>query len=56
VGHSELLHPPIVSLGKPEYLESDDSPEFLLAVFKAWFLHRGIKPIQIDPVSPMEDE
>jgi hypothetical protein len=37
------------------HLETDDSPEFLLAVFKAWFLHLGIKPIQIAPVSPMED-
>ena len=40
---------------KPEYLRSDNGPEFSSAPFKDWLLRVGITPIQIYPGSPWEN-
>ncbi|MEO0619188.1 MAG: integrase core domain-containing protein, partial [Pseudomonadota bacterium] len=41
--------------GTPEYLRSDNGPEFTSAVFKDWLVRVGIVPIQIYPGSPWEN-
>jgi putative transposase len=48
----EALYPLLLSRGKPEYLRSDNGPEFSSAPFKAWLLRVGIQPIQIYPAAP----
>lgn len=51
----EALYPLLLRRGKPEYLRSDNGPEFSSAPFKDWLLRVGIKPIQIYPGSPWEN-
>jgi transposase InsO family protein len=51
----EALYPLLLCRGKPEYLRSDNGPEFSSAPFKDWLLRVGIKPIQIYPGSPWEN-
>ncbi len=41
--------------GKPDYLRSDNGPEFSSAPFKDWHLRVGITSIQIYPGSPWEN-
>ena len=40
----EALYPLLLRRGKPEYLRSDNGPEFSSAPFKDWLLRVGIKP------------
>jgi transposase InsO family protein len=40
--------------GKPEYLRSDNGPEFIAHDLQGWLRKVGIKPIQIYPGSPWE--
>ena len=51
----EALYPLLLSRGKPEYLRSDNGPEFSSAPFKEWLVRVGINPIQIYPGSPWEN-
>ena len=51
----EALYPLLLRRDKPEYLRSDNGPEFSSAPFKDWLLGVGIKPIQIYPGSPWEN-
>jgi putative transposase len=51
----EALYPLLLSRGKPEYLRSDNGPEFTSVPFKEWLLRVGIQPIQIYPGSPWEN-
>ena len=51
----EALYPLLLSRGKPEYLRSDNGPEFSSTSFKEWLLRVGIQPIQIYPGSPWEN-
>lgn len=51
----ETLYPLLLRRGKPEYLRSDNGPEFSSAPFKDWLLRVGIAPIQIYPGSPWEN-
>jgi len=51
----EALYPLLLRRGKPEYLRSDNGPEFSSAPFKDWLLRVGITPIQIYPGSPWEN-
>ncbi len=51
----DALYPLLLHRGKPEYLRSDNGPEFSSAPFKDWLLHVGITPIQIYPGSPWEN-
>ena len=48
----EALYPLLLKRGKPEYLRSDNGPEFTSDPFKDWLIKVGIKPINIYPGSP----
>ncbi|MDG2203907.1 MAG: DDE-type integrase/transposase/recombinase [Alphaproteobacteria bacterium] len=55
MGHAEVLdalYPLFLKHGKPEYLRSDNGPEFIAGDFQTWLKKAGIKPIQIYPGSP----
>ena len=51
----EALYPLLLRRGKPNYLRSDNGPEFSSSPFKDWLLRVGITPIQIYPGSPWEN-
>lgn len=51
----EALYPLLLCRCKPEYLRSDNGPEFSSAPFRDWLLRVGITPIQIYPGSPWEN-
>ena len=51
----EALYPLLLKRGKPEYLRSDNGPEFSSEPFKEWLTKIGIKPIRIYPGSPWEN-
>ena len=51
----EELYPLLLKRGKPEYLRSDNGPEFISEPFKEWLTKVGIKPINIYPGSPWEN-
>ena len=58
MGHAEVLdalYPLLLKHGKPEYLRSDNGPEFIAGDLQAWLKKVGIKPIQIYPGSPWEN-
>ena len=48
----EELYPLLLKHGKPEYIRSDNGPEFIAAAFHQWLVKVGIKPIHIYPGSP----
>ena len=51
----EALYPLLLKRGKPEYLRSDNVPEFSSEPFTDWLAKVGIKPIRIYPGSPWEN-
>lgn len=51
----ELLYPLLLRRGKPEYIRSDNGPEFTAAQYKEWLKRVGIEPIHIYPGSPWEN-
>jgi len=51
----EALYPLLLKHGKPEYIRSDNGPEFIAASLQEWLTRVGIKPIQIYPGSPWEN-
>ncbi len=51
----EALYPLLLRHGKPEYIRSDNGPEFVAASLQEWLMKVGIKPIQIYPGSPWEN-
>lgn len=51
----EALYPLLLRHGKPEYIRSDNGPEFIAASLQEWLIKVGIKPIQIYPGSPWEN-
>jgi len=51
----EALYPLLLKHGKPEYIRSDNGPEFIAATLQNWLVRVGIKPIQIYPGSPWEN-
>ena len=51
----EALYPLLLRRGKPEYLRSDNGPEFYSEPFTEWLTKVGIKPIWIYPGSPWEN-
>ena len=51
----EALYPLFLKHGKPEYLRSDNGPEFIAASLQEWLARVGIKPMQIAPGSPWEN-
>jgi len=48
----EALYPILLKRGKPDYLRSDNGPEFSSQPFTDWLTKVGIKPIRIYPGSP----
>ena len=51
----EVLYPLLLKHGTPEYIRSDNGPEFIAAPLQEWLTRVGIKPIQIYPGSPWEN-
>ena len=51
----EALYPLFLKHGKPEFIRSDNGPEFIAAGFQEWLTKIGIKPIRIYPGSPWEN-
>jgi putative transposase len=41
--------------GAPEYIRSDNGPEFVAETMQDWLARVGIKPIRIYPGSPWEN-
>ena len=51
----EALYPLLLKHGKPEFIRSDNGPEFVSEGFQAWLNTVGVKPIRIAPGSPWEN-
>ena len=51
----EALYPLLLKRGQPDYLRSDNGPEFSAAPFQDWLKRVRITPIQIYPGSPWEN-
>jgi len=51
----EALYPLFLKHGKPEFIRSDNGPEFIAENFQTWLTKVGIKPIRIYPGSPWEN-
>lgn len=51
----EALYPLLLKHGKPEYIRSDNGPEFIAAPLQEWLVKVGIKPLHIYPGSPWEN-
>ena len=51
----DVLYTLILKRGRPDYLRSDNGPEFSAAPFRDWLKRVGIDPIQIFPGSPWEN-
>ena len=50
----DALHPLLMKHGKPEFIRSDNGPEFSATHLQDWLKKVGIKPMQIYPDSPWE--
>ena len=44
-----------VERGEPEYIRSDNGPEFIAEVVKQWLQKSGVKTLYIEPGSPWEN-
>ena len=51
----EALYPLLLKWGKPDYIRSDNGPEFVAEALQTWLSRVGITPIQIYPGSPWEN-
>jgi len=51
----EALYPLLLRHGTPEYIRSDNGPEFVAEAMQDWLARVGIKPIRIYPGSPWEN-
>ena len=51
----EALYLLLIRHGRPQYIRSDNGPEFTAEVFQKWLTRLGIKPIRIYPGSPWEN-
>ena len=51
----EALYPLLLRHGTPEYIRSDNGPEFVAQGMQDWLARVGIKPIRIYPGSPWEN-
>lgn len=48
----KALYPPLLRNGTPEYIRSDNGPEFIAEALQDWLRRVGVTPIHIDPGSP----
>ncbi len=51
----DALHPLLMKHGKPEFIRSDNGPEFISARFQDWLKRVGIQPLLICQGSPWEN-
>ena len=51
----EALYPLLLRHGTPEYIRSDNGPEFVAEAMQSWLVRVGIKPIRIYPGSTWEN-
>ena len=51
----EALYPLLLRHGAPEYIRSDNGPEFVAEAIQDWLTRVGIKPIRIYPRLPWEN-
>ena len=51
----DALHPLLMKHGKPEFIRSDNGPQFIAAHLQDWLKKVGIQPMQIYPGSPWEN-
>ncbi len=51
----DVLHWLLMKYGKPEFIRSDNGPEFIAAHLQDWLRRVGIQPMQIYPGSPWEN-
>ena len=51
----EALYPLFLKYGRPEFIRSDNGPEFIAEAFQTWLNKVGVKPIRIYPGSPWEN-
>lgn len=51
----DVLHRLLMKHGKPEYIRSDNGPEFVAVQLQDWLKRVGIQPMQIYPGSPWEN-
>ncbi|MEN8657581.1 MAG: DDE-type integrase/transposase/recombinase, partial [Marivita sp.] len=51
----DVLHRLLMKHGKPEYIRSDNGPEFVAVQLPDWLKRVGIQPMQIYPGSPWEN-
>ena len=51
----EALYPLFLKHGRPEFIRSDNGPEFIAENFQTWLAKVGIKPVRIYPGSPWEN-
>jgi transposase InsO family protein len=49
------LYDLFISRGLPEYIRSDNAPEFTANAVRAWLSHTGVGPLYIEPGSPWEN-
>ncbi len=49
------LYDLFISRGTPEYIRSDNAPEFTANAVRAWLSHTGVGPLYIEPGSPWEN-
>lgn len=58
MGATDVLEPlylPLLQLGQPEYIRSENGPEFSAEPFQEWLRRVGIQPSRIYPGSPWEN-
>ena len=51
----DALHPVLMKHGKPEFIRSDNGPEFVALHFQDWLKRVSIQPLLIYPGSPWEN-
>jgi putative transposase len=51
----ETLADLFITKGMPEYIRSDNGPEFIAALLQQWLGHLDVKPAFIEPGSPWEN-
>jgi transposase InsO family protein len=50
-----ILQRVISQRGSPEYIRSDNGPEFIAQAIRGWLAHRKVKTLYIEPGSPWEN-
>jgi transposase InsO family protein len=51
----DILERLVHERGAPEFIRSDNGPEFIAQAIKDWIAEKGMKPLYIEPGSPWEN-